>query len=117
MNDHLLSRPDLLNNLVGILSWFKEGKCAAVSNTEQMFHQINVRPEDQDALRFLWWGDKIKAIEDHKTVCTSIGKNWFPMHSQLDIEKETARDSEEVICENIIDQINCNFYMDNFLSL
>ena len=30
--------------------------------------------------------------------------------------KRTARDSEEVIRENIIDQINRNFYMDDFLS-
>ena len=29
--------------------------------------------------------------------------------------KRTARHSEEVICENIIDQINRNFYMDDFL--
>ena len=30
--------------------------------------------------------------------------------------KRTARDSEEVIRENIIDQINRNFYMGDFLS-
>ena len=53
-NDHLLTGPDLLNNLVGILFRFREGKYAALSNIEQMFYQINVRPEDQDALRFLW---------------------------------------------------------------
>ena len=54
LNDHLLTGPDLLNNLVGILFRFREGKYAALSNIEQMFYQINVRPEDQDALRFLW---------------------------------------------------------------
>ena len=53
LNDHLISRLDLLNNLVGILLRFREGKYAAVSDIEHMFHQINVRPEDQDALRFL----------------------------------------------------------------
>ena len=30
--------------------------------------------------------------------------------------RRTARHSEEVICENIIDQINRYFYMDDFLS-
>ena len=54
LNDHLLSGPDLLNNLVGVLLRFRDGKYAAVSDIEQIFHQINLRPEDQDALRFLW---------------------------------------------------------------
>ena len=107
-NDHLLTGPDLLNNLVGILFRFREGKYAALSNIEQMFYQINVRPEDQDALRFLWWDDKTKAIEDHIMCIQDCIANWTL--------KRTARHSEEVICENIIDQINRNFYMDDFLS-
>ena len=53
LNDHLLSGPDLLNNLIDILLRFREGKYAVLSDTEQIFHQINVRPEDQDALRLL----------------------------------------------------------------
>ena len=54
LNDHLISGPDLLNILVGVLLRFRVGKYAAVSDIEQMSHQINVRPEDQDAVRFLW---------------------------------------------------------------
>ena len=95
-NDHLLTGPDLLNNLVGILFRFREGKYAALSNIEQMFYQINVRPEDQDALRFLWWDDKTKAIEDHTMCIQDCIANWTL--------KRTARHSEEVICENIINQ-------------
>ena len=54
LNDHLISGPDLLNILVGVLLRFRVGKYAAVSDIEQMSHRINVRPEDQDAVRFLW---------------------------------------------------------------
>ena len=115
LNGHLLRGPNLLNNLIGLFLRFREGKYASVSDIEQMFHQISVRREDQDALRFLWQNDKKKAIEDHIICVQVFGKidslciaNW-----KL---KRTARDSEEVIRENIIDQINSNFYMDDFLS-
>ena len=102
MNDHLFSGPDLLNNLVGVLLRFREGKYTAFSDIEQMFHQINVRPEDQDALRFLWRDEKTKAIEDHIMCVQVFGKidslciaNWTL--------KSTARDSEEVVSENVIE--------------
>ena len=116
LNDHLLSGPDFLNNLVGVLLRFREGKYAAVFNIEQMFHQINVKPEDQDALRFLWRDDKMKKIEDHIMCVQVFGKIDSPCIANWAL-KGTARDSEEVIRENIIDQINRKIYMDDFLSL
>ena len=105
MNDLLLSGPDPLNNPAGILLWFREGKYAAVSDIEQMFHQINVRPEDEDALRFLWWDDKMKANEDHIICVQVLGKIDSPFIANWTL-KRTSRDSEEIIRENIIDQIN-----------
>ena len=115
LNDHLLSGPNLLNNLIGLFLRFREGKYAGVSDIEQMFHQISVRREDQDALRFLWQNDKKKAIEDHIICVQVFGKIDSPCIANWKL-KRTARDSEEVIRENIIDQINSNFYMDDFLS-
>ena len=96
LSDHLLSGPDLLNNLVGVLLRFRDGKYAAVSDIEQMFHQINVRPEDQDALRFLWRDDKTKAIEDHIMCVQVFEKINSPCLANWTLKK-TARDSEEVI--------------------
>ena len=93
MNDHLLSGPDLLNNLVGVLLRFREGKYAAVSDIEQMFHQINVRPEDQDLLRLLWRDDKTKAIEDHIMCVQVFGKIDSACIAYWTL-KRTVRDSE-----------------------
>ena len=53
LNKSLLKRPNLLNNLVGVLTPFRIGRYAAVGDTEQMFHQILVENEDRDVLRFL----------------------------------------------------------------
>ena len=50
LNDHLLSGPDLTNNLIGVLCRF-----TITCGLEKMFHQFVVCKEDRDYLRFLWW--------------------------------------------------------------
>ena len=54
LNDNLLKDPDLLNSLITILTRFCLSKYAVIDDIEQMFHQLKVRENDQDALRFLW---------------------------------------------------------------
>ena len=53
LNDNLLSGPDLLNNLVGILMRFRTGKIGIMADIEQMFHQVRVCEADRDSLPFL----------------------------------------------------------------
>ncbi|KAJ8380265.1 hypothetical protein SKAU_G00010430 [Synaphobranchus kaupii] len=55
LNDHLLTGPDLTNTLVGVLCRFRKGSVAVMCDVERMFHQFQVKREDQDYLRFLWW--------------------------------------------------------------
>ena len=54
LNDHLLKGPDLLKNLVSIVIRFRLGQFAVTKDIEQMFHHLQVRKDDQDALQFLW---------------------------------------------------------------
>ena len=54
LNEHLLKCPDLLNNLVSIVIRFRLGQFVVTSDIKQMFHQVRVREEDRDALRFMW---------------------------------------------------------------
>ena len=51
--NNLITRPDLLNNLVGILLRFSEDPVAILSDIEGIFMQIAIRHEDQSALRYL----------------------------------------------------------------
>jgi hypothetical protein len=62
LNDHLLSGPDLTNNLFGVLCRFRKHPIAVVCDIEAMFHQFHMKREDRDYLRFLWWegGDTSK---------------------------------------------------------
>ena len=47
LNDKLLTGPDLLNNLVGILMRFRTGKIGVMADIEQMFHQVGVCEQDR----------------------------------------------------------------------
>lgn len=55
LNDHLLSGPDLLNSLNGVLIRFRRHQVALLCDIEKMFHQFYVYEADRDYLRFLWW--------------------------------------------------------------
>ena len=58
LNDQLLQGPDITNTLIGVLTCFREESIALMADIEAMFHQVRVRPDDCDALRFLWWPGK-----------------------------------------------------------
>ena len=52
--DKLLSEPDLLQSLVGIIFRFREHQIALSAELEAMFVQIAVTSDDSRCLRFLW---------------------------------------------------------------
>ena len=54
LNDKLLTVPDLLQNLIGIIFSFREQKIAITADIEAIFLQVKVPPEDCKVLRFLW---------------------------------------------------------------
>ncbi len=55
LNEHLLSGPDMMNNLTGVLVRFRQHPIALMCDIEKMFHQFKVLKSDRDYLRFLWW--------------------------------------------------------------
>ena len=56
----LMTGPDLVNSLVGILLRFGNGNVAISADVEAMYHQVRVPQEDADSLRFLWMEDPSK---------------------------------------------------------
>lgn len=62
LNDTLLTNPDLINALVGVLIRFRKIAVAMICDIERMFHQFYVSLECHKYLRFLWWeGGQIEA--------------------------------------------------------
>jgi hypothetical protein len=57
LNNSLVTGPDLLNSLVGVLLRFRTGRVAIAADIEGMYHQVRVSSEDADSLRFLWQDD------------------------------------------------------------
>ncbi|KAL4006146.1 hypothetical protein ACER0C_005859 [Sarotherodon galilaeus] len=57
LNDTLLTGPDMINSLVGVLCRFIKENVAIIYDIERMFHQFSVCPDMRNYLRFLWWQD------------------------------------------------------------
>ena len=54
LNSNLLTGPDLLNNLVGLLLQFRENSIDITADIEAMFMQVGIIETDQTSMRFLW---------------------------------------------------------------
>ena len=61
LNDNLITGPDLLNNLFGVLQRLRLFETDITADIEGMFHQVHVSPSNSDSLQFLWKSDVNKA--------------------------------------------------------
>ncbi|XP_066920798.1 uncharacterized protein [Clytia hemisphaerica] len=125
LNDQLLKGPDLLNSLVTVLSKFRRGKIAVMSDVEKMFHQVLVPEEDTDSLRFLWRKNE-EEISEFKILVHPFGKkdspccaNWALKGCANKIQdvpegevlKSLTSDERAAVTKAVSEE----FYMDDFL--
>ncbi|XP_063894313.1 uncharacterized protein LOC126055473 [Helicoverpa armigera] len=114
LNDYLLTGPDLLQSLPGVMMRFRRHRVAVSGDITEMFMQVKVKPEDRDALRYLWRGERREgAPEEYRMTsiifgaasspCTAIfAKNWNA--------KRHANEHPEAV-----EAIVKNHYMDDYL--
>ena len=115
LNSNLLQGPDCTNNLVGVLLRFRQDHTAIVANIESMFHQVKVREQDQDSLRFLWWdGGTDEHPKEYVMTVHIFGATNSPCtaHSML---KRTADDNEHDFDPTTLETLRRNFYVDDVL--
>ena len=114
LNEKVLKGPDHLNKLLGILLRFRREPFAVISDIEQMYHQLKVAENDQDALRLVWRDNTDKEIVDHMMKVHIFGKVDSPCIANWVI-KRTASDQSSQYENEIIETIKQNFYMDDYL--
>ena len=110
LNDQLLQGPDLTNTLVGVLTRFREESVALMSDVEAMFRQVKVRPDDRNALRFLWRtdGDLSKQADEVQMTVHLFGGTSSPSCANFALRK-TTDDNEGDFDPETIQTIRRNF--------
>ena len=102
----------MTNNLVEILIRFRQDPIALIADIEAMFHQVKVRREDCDALRFLWWnGDVEGPAVTFKTLMHIFGAKSSPCCANKAL-LQTANDNESKYGKDVVRR---NFYVDDLL--
>ena len=95
LNKNLMSGPDLANQIVGVITRFREEPVAVIDDIESMFHQVLVPEKDRPLLRFLWWKnhDTSSKILDFEMNVHLFGGTSSPSCRNYALKK-TALDNE-----------------------
>ncbi|CAG2250996.1 unnamed protein product [Mytilus edulis] len=116
LNSRLLQGPDFMNSLVGVLMRFRQDHIALAADIEAMFHQVRVKDDDCDALRFLWWPNGNLKVQPK---CYQMQVHLFGATSSPSCAayalKKTAIDNGELFETEIASTVERNFYVDDLL--
>ncbi|VDI23532.1 Hypothetical predicted protein [Mytilus galloprovincialis] len=117
LNDVLMTGPNLVNSLLGVLLRFRKDKIAITADIRQMFYSFNVTPEHRDFLRFIWHedNDKEKDLVDYRMAVHVFGNSPSPAVATFGLRK-TAEMAESKYGSDVVTYVNNNFYVDDALS-
>ncbi|KAK7909491.1 hypothetical protein WMY93_014175 [Mugilogobius chulae] len=115
LNDTLLTGPDLINPLVGVLCRFRKETVAIICDIERMFYQFSVTPESRNYLKFLWWkdGDLEKEPQEYRMTVHLFGAASSPGCANFGL-KHLARQHKDSypLASTFVEK---NFYVDDGL--
>ncbi|XP_055614645.1 uncharacterized protein LOC129760976 [Uranotaenia lowii] len=113
LNTMLLKGPDQLAKLPWVLFRFRQFSVAVSGDIAEMFHQIRIRPEDQNAQRFLWRTNPYKDPEVFVMQVATFGATCSPA-SALFVKRKNALDYVKVYPRAVEEILDCH-YMDDYL--
>ena len=115
LNDQLVTGPDLLSSLVGVIMRFRLHVVAMIAGIETMFFQVLVIEKDQPSLRFLWRGPNRDHPPDvYQMQAMIFGGKSSPTSVNYCL-KSTAIDNQNTSSEETTSTVLRDFYMDDLL--
>ncbi|XP_055601508.1 uncharacterized protein LOC129750567 [Uranotaenia lowii] len=118
LNTMLLKGPDQLVALPRVLFRFRQFAIAVTGDIAEMYHQILIRPQDQQSQRFLWRSDPNKNLEVFIMQVATFGSTCSPASAQyvknrnaMEFAEKYSRAVEEIIDGHYVDD-----YMGSFAS-
>lgn len=113
LNSMLLKGPDLLVSLVEVLRRFREKRYAVCGDIREMFHQIEIRTDDQNCQRFLWRnGDRSKEPEVYimrvmtfGAACSPCSAHFIKNLNAAEFSKQFPRAAEAIIKNHYMDDM------------
>ena len=98
LNDVLLTGPDLVNSLLGILLRFRQYPIAVTADIEQMFYRFSVPEKHRDYLRFMWYRDNDPSNEliEYRMTRHVFGNSPSPAVATFGLRKCVATADEDV---------------------
>ncbi|KAK7590682.1 hypothetical protein V9T40_002295 [Parthenolecanium corni] len=115
LNELILKGTNWLSDVVTMLVRFRKNKLAVVADITKAFHQLAVREQDRDAVRFLWLKDPFKEptmdnlqVYRFKRVAFGVVASPFLLSAVIHhhLQKESAEDAK---------RIGHHMYADNFM--
>ena len=115
LNDHINQGPDQVQSLVGVLLRFRLGKVAVMADISEMYYQVEVKKDDQDVLRFLWWpqGELDQPPVLYRMTRHLFGGTWAPSCCTTALQYALRRSKTLTKIEQT-NALQC-FYVDDYL--
>ena len=117
LNKALLTGPDLINSLFGVLIRFRQEPVAIIADIEHMFYCFSVREDHRDFLRFLWFkdNDPNKEVSEYRMKVHVFGNGPSPAIAAYGLRK-TAQLNESGHGKDARRFVEQNFYVDDGLT-
>ncbi|XP_064637867.1 uncharacterized protein LOC135494046 [Lineus longissimus] len=114
LNSALMSGPDLLNSLFGVLQRFRLKPVGLVTDIRAMYHQVRVPENEADSLRFLFKEDVETPgpPQTYQMVSHVFGATDSPAYALYALRR-TATDNAKEFSQEAVDMILRDSYMDD----
>lgn len=113
LNDYLLTGPDLLLSLLGIMLRFRQNEFAVTGDIKDMFLRVKIHLDDQHAFRFLWRDRPEDPVNTYVMTSLIFGANCSPFVAQF-IKNKNALQYESSM-PAAADAILNAHYMDDYI--